>query len=75
MYLCTQITDCSLLPMGEKIKKLKKIRIHREGTHELTWSALAIAIIGYVLWHYISSTIFFWIFIVRYSLSFLDLPG
>ena len=64
MYLCTQNTECSLLPMGEKIKKLKKIRIHREGTHELTWSALAIAIIGYVLWHYISSTIFFWIFIV-----------
>ena len=71
MYLCTQNTECSLLPMGEKIKKLKKIRIHREGTHELTWSALAIAIIGYVLWHYISSTIFFWIFIVIFGSAWL----
>ena len=64
MYLCTQITEYSLLPMGEKIKKLKKIRIHREGTHELTWSALAIAIIGYLLWEYLNTSIPFWIFIV-----------
>jgi len=71
MYLCTKITECSLLPMGEKIKKLKKIRIHREGTHELTWSALIIAIIGYVLWHYLSSTIPFWIFIVIFGLAWL----
>ena len=32
--------------MGERIKKLKKIRIHREGTNELTISALAIIGIG-----------------------------
>ena len=30
--------------MGERIKKLKKIRIHREGTNELTVSALPIGI-------------------------------
>ena len=37
--------------MGERIKKLKKIRIHREGTNELTLSMLAIALIGTGLWY------------------------
>ena len=39
--------------MGEKIqriKKLKKIRIHREGTSELWYSGLAILAINLVLW-------------------------
>ena len=31
--------------MGERIKKLKKIRIHREGTSELLYSAIGIAAI------------------------------
>ena len=40
--------------MGEKIqriKKLKKIRIHREGTSELIYSAIAILIFCSVLWY------------------------
>jgi phosphatidylserine decarboxylase len=36
--------------MGERIKKLKKIRIHREGTSELIYSAIAIFIFCTVLW-------------------------
>jgi phosphatidylserine decarboxylase len=32
--------------MGERIKKLKKIRIHREGTSELLYSAIAIIAIA-----------------------------
>ena len=39
--------------MGEKIqkiKRLKKIRIHREGTSELIYGALAIFLIIFVLW-------------------------
>ncbi len=50
--------------MGERIKKLKKIRIHREGTNELTISALAIAGIGASLWYGLETTIPFWIFMV-----------
>ena len=37
--------------MGERIKKLKKIRIHREGTHELIYSAILIFIICIGLWY------------------------
>ena len=50
--------------MGERIKKLKKIRIHREGTNELTLSALAIIGIGSLLWYGLDTTIPFWIFMV-----------
>ena len=49
--------------MGERIKKLKKIRIHREGTNELTLSALAIVGIGSLLWYGLDTTIPFWIFV------------
>jgi phosphatidylserine decarboxylase len=38
MYLCIVIAQ--LLTMGERIKKLKKIRIHREGTSELIYGAV-----------------------------------
>ena len=37
--------------MGERIKKLKKIRIHREGTSELLYSAIAILAICGGLWY------------------------
>ncbi len=49
--------------MGERIKKLKKIRIHREGTNELTLSALAIVGIGSLLWYGLETTIPFWFFV------------
>ena len=42
--------------MGERIKKLKKIRIHREGTNELLLSALAIIAITFAL-HYLFDNI------------------
>ena len=48
--------------MGERIKKLKKIRIHREGTHELTISAIVIAAIGALLWYGLDTKIPFVIF-------------
>ena len=57
--------------MVERIKKLKKIRIHREGTHELTWSALAIVGIAYLLWYSFSTTIPFCIFIVVFGAAWL----
>jgi phosphatidylserine decarboxylase len=36
--------------MGERIKKLKKIRIHREGTSELLYAAIAIFAVNLLLW-------------------------
>jgi len=37
--------------MGERIKKLKKIRIHREGTSELLYSAILVVSIATGLWY------------------------
>ena len=37
--------------MGERIKKLKKIRIHREGTSELLYSAIALIAINLFLFY------------------------
>ena len=53
--------------MGRRIKKLKKIRIHREGINELTLGMLALAIIGGILWIYIDTKIPFWFFIVIFG--------
>ncbi len=57
--------------MGERIKKLKKIRIHREGTNELTLSMLAILIIAAVLWFFIESPIPFWAFLIVFGLAWM----
>ncbi|MBO4720259.1 MAG: phosphatidylserine decarboxylase family protein [Prevotella sp.] len=57
--------------MGERIKKLKKIRIHREGTNELTLSAGLIIAIGVLLLHLFESHIPFWIFIVLFGTVWL----
>ena len=36
--------------MGKRIRKLKKIRIHREGTNELLYSLFAIIAVAVILW-------------------------
>jgi phosphatidylserine decarboxylase len=64
MYLCTNITNYS---MGKRIKKLKKIRIHREGTNELTLSMLALAICGTLLWMFVDTKIPFWCFVALFG--------
>ena len=53
--------------MGERIKKLKKIRIHREGTNELTLSMIALGIVGALLWTYIDNKIPFWAFVLVFG--------
>lgn len=50
--------------MGERIKKLKKIRIHREGTDTLVWSAIAFVAIALLLWRSFDSKLPFWVFTV-----------
>ena len=57
--------------MGERIKKLKKIRIHREGTNELTLSMLLMIGIASALWYGLDTTIPFWIFIVIFGAAWL----
>ena len=57
--------------MGEKIKKLKKIRIHREGTDELFYSAIIVIAVGVLLWRASDTTIPFWIFIAIFGTAWL----
>ena len=57
--------------MGERIKKLKKIRIHREGTEELLYSMFAVIAIAVVLWRSFDTTIPFIIFIAIFGTAWL----
>ncbi len=53
--------------MGKRIKNLKKIRIHREGTDTLVWSFVIIAAIALILWRYVDTKIPFWAFVVIFG--------
>jgi phosphatidylserine decarboxylase len=53
--------------MGERIKKLKKIRIHREGSDTLFWSAIAFIAIAILLWRSFETKIPFWAFILIFG--------
>ena len=57
--------------MGRRIKKLKKIRIHREGTDTLIYSVLAIGLVAFLLYHYIDNKIPFWSFAVIFGVAWL----
>ena len=57
--------------MGERIKKLKKIRIHREGTNELTLSALAIVCIAALIWYGLHSHILLWAFLIIFGTAWM----
>ena len=48
--------------MGKRIKKLKKIRIHREGTDTLIYSVMALVAIGVILWRSFDSHVPFIVF-------------
>ena len=58
-------------PMGEKIKKLKKIRIHREGTNELTLSALAISAVALSIWYGLHLHVLLWAFLIIFGTAWL----
>ena len=58
--------------MGERINRLKKIRIkkiriHREGINELTLSMLFVIGISALLWFYVDNKIPFWLFIAVFG--------
>ena len=48
--------------MIKKIKKLKKIRLHLEGTDTLVYGFIVIAAIALLLWRFIDSKVPFWCF-------------
>lgn len=48
--------------MGKRIKKLKKIRIHREGTDTLIYSAMALIAVGVILWRTFDTHVPFYVF-------------
>ena len=57
--------------MGRRIKTLKKIRIHREGTDTLIYSVLAIGLVAYLLYHFVDNKIPFWSFAVIFGAAWL----
>ncbi|MBR1504466.1 MAG: phosphatidylserine decarboxylase family protein [Prevotella sp.] len=57
--------------MGERIKKLKKIRIHREGTNELMLSAGLLLAITVLLMHVFTTHIPAWIFLAVFGTTWL----
>ena len=57
--------------MVNRIKKLKKIRIHREGTNELLYSLIAIVGIATVLWRYFDTPIPFILFVLVFGVAWL----
>jgi len=56
--------------MGQKIKKLKKIRLHREGTDTLIWSFVVIAALALLLWR-LDSKWPFWLFVAVFGAAYL----
>ena len=57
--------------MGERIKKLKKIRIHREGTDELLYSMFAIIAIAVILWRSFDSPLPFILFVALFGILWM----
>lgn len=56
--------------MGKRIKKLKKIRLHREGTNTLLYGAIAIVLVALLLWYGFETKIPFWIFAVVFGVVY-----
>ena len=57
--------------MGKRIKKLKKIRIHREGTEELLYSMFVIVALAVVLWRSFDTPIPFILFVALFGTAWL----
>ena len=61
--------------MGKRIKKLKKIRIHREGTDTLVFSAVAIVAIALLLWYAVPTKVPFWGFVAALCSTSTGVPN
>ncbi len=56
--------------MGKRIRRLKNVRIHREGTDTLVYGLTAITAVALILWFYIDSKLPFWCFIVVFGVIY-----
>ena len=65
-----QAVKIVLPTMIKKINKLKKIRIHREGTDMIINSFIVIAAVALILWHSFDSKIPFWSFLFIFGLIY-----
>jgi len=50
--------------MGKRIRKIKNIRIHREGTHILLYGALALSLLSLALWLLFDNKVPFYLFLI-----------
>ena len=57
--------------MVNRIKKLRKIRIHREGTNELLYSLVFIVVAAVMLWRYFDTPLPFILFIIPFGIAWL----
>jgi len=53
--------------MGARIRKLKKIRIHHEGTETLFYSLVILVAVAVILWRGFDSTLPFWAFVLIFG--------
>lgn len=56
--------------MGNKIRKIKNIRIHREGNDQILLGGVAIAAIAMLLWSNFDTKIPFWCFVVVFGVVY-----
>lgn len=56
--------------MGKKIKRLKNIRIHREGTDQLLYGFIGIAAVAALLWYLFETKWPFWVFVVLFGAAY-----
>ena len=56
--------------MGKRLKKLKKIRLHHEGTHTLVWGAAGLIALNLLLFYAVPTRI---PFNIAFFLSIIDL--
>ena len=56
--------------MGKRIKKLKNVRLHREGTDTLVYGLTAFVAIALILWFYVDNKIPFWSFVVVFGVIY-----
>lgn len=50
--------------MGKRIRKIKNIRIHREGTHILLYGALVLSLLSLAIWLFFDNKVPFYMFLV-----------
>ncbi len=53
--------------MGKRMRNLKNVRLHREGTDTLVYGLVAIVAIAMILWVYVDCKVFFWAFVIVFG--------